>query len=495
MSAPAVRPSLAKKPALPDAETSETRFWRQLKAPLLIKENNSVNHIHFSPANPHDLAFTSSTKIQILDSKTHQVQKTIAKFKDNVYSGEFRFDGRLIGAGDATGLIQCFDTNTKAVLVTLKPTSHPVHVVKFHPTSKSTMLSASDDRVVRLWDLTASDPVMEIKQGHEDYIRTAAFVGSSNLIASGCYDGKVRLFDSRSPEIVAEFDQKDPVESVLPLNDNVLASSGGPNVKIWDLAAGKQRNTLGNFQKTVTCLVSAGEKGLLAGSLDGHVKVFDSNDPAFPVKFGWKYGGPVISTAISPDLRQLATGLTTGLLSVRTRKTEPKTPAKQKQAKTLNKTHITRGAEYKGELESQVIKIAQKPLIASKIKLFERHIKAFKWSEALDCAFKPGVAIEQTLTILEELRFRGKIEASLQNRDEFQLTPLLKWCVKHISNARLVDIISDYIGCLVSLHSTSIESSPALTSLVDNLQSKISIQVDRAREAQSLEGMIELLMA
>jgi len=495
MSAPSARLQAAKKPVLPDADTAETRFWKQLKAPLLIKENNAVNHIHFNPVSPHDLAFTSSTRIQILSAKTLQVQKTIAKFKDTVYSGEFRPDGKLLVAGDATGLIQCFDASSRAVLVTLKPTSHAVHVTKFHPTSLSTMLSASDDRVVRLWDLTSSDPLLEIANQHNDYIRTATFMGNRNLIVTGCYDGTVRLFDPRSPDLVAQYDQRDPVECVLPLNDTTLASSGGPGVKIWDMTAGKKVKQLGNFQKTVTCLGHAGDRGMLAGSLDGHVKVFDSNDPNFPVKFGWKYGGPVLSTGMSPDTRQLATGLTTGLLSVRTRKTEPrKAPAAPKQ-RTETMARIMRGAEYNGELESQTIRIAHKPPQAARLKQFEKHIKAFRWSDALDSAFKPGIAFDQTLMVLEEIRARGKIGVSLSNRDEGELEPLLMWCNKNISNPRLVDIAADWVGVLLELHASLIESSPVLSALVESLSTKVRSQVDRARDAQTLEGMLELLMA
>lgn len=495
MSAPLSRFQVAKKPVLPDADTNDTRYWKQLRAPLLIKESNAVNHVHFNPVNPHDLVFTSSSRIQILSAKTQQVQKTITKFKDTVYSGEFRPDGKLLVAGDATGLIQCFDANTKAVLVTLKPTPHAVHVTKFHPSSMATLLSASDDRVVRMWDLTSSTPVVEFKDQHEDYIRSAGFMSNRNLVVSGCYDGYVRVFDSRSNSLVAKYHQRDPVESVLPLSDSALASSGGSSVKIWDLTAGKCIKQLSNFQKTVTCLSHAGDRGILAGSLDGHVKLFDSRDAAFPVKFGWKFGGPVLSTALSPDMRQLATGLTTGLLSVRTRRKESKRPASIPKERTETMARVMRGSQYKGELETQTLKIAHKPQQATRLKVYERHIKAFRWSDALDAAFKQGVAIDQTLMVLEELRARGKIAVSLSNRDESDLEPLLRWCVKHIGNPRLVNVSADWIAVLLELHASKLESSPVLSSLIASLIAKVKSQTDRAREAQAIKGMLELLMA
>jgi U3 small nucleolar RNA-associated protein 15 len=54
---------------------------------------------------------------------------------------------------------------------------------------------------------------------------------------------------------------------------------------------------------------------MLAGSLDGHVKVFELND--FKVTSASKYPAPVLSMGISPDCSLLAVGMADGTLSVR----------------------------------------------------------------------------------------------------------------------------------------------------------------------------------
>ena len=198
MSAPFQRIQQNKSVSLPGNFTPEQRYWRGFKNPILVKENNAINHIHFNPQSPHDFAVTSSTRVQIFSAKTRQVVRTIARFTDTVYSGEFRSDGKLVVAGDATGLIQVFDANSRSILVKLQPTQHPTHVTKFHPSSLTTLLSASDDKVARLWDITSPNPIASFDD-HTDYIRTGCFIPSSNLIATGSYDSVVRLYDSRAP--------------------------------------------------------------------------------------------------------------------------------------------------------------------------------------------------------------------------------------------------------------------------------------------------------
>lgn len=487
--------------------TKTTRFLKELKAPLLVQETSAVSHVHFNLASPHDLAFTSSTRVQILDAETQQVRKTFARFKNTVYSGEFRFDGKLLAAGDGGGLVQCFDTTTKAVLVTLQASKRAVRCTKFHPTSKSTLLTAGDDQSLRLWELSSPDPIVEYNDMHGDYIRAAAFLGT-NLMATGCYDGIVRLFDPRVSKSVMQFDLEQPVESVTNLNydqnanyssisnesngfGSMLAAAAGNKVKIFDIVSKRMISSLGNFQKTVTC-VTAVPSGLLASSLDGHVKLFSPENLKFETVFGWKYGGPVLSAAMSPDQRQLAAGLTTGLLSVRTRK-KKKENLQEKKERTLNQQNILRGSEYHGEHEQQVLRVMQKPRI--KPKLCEKLVKSFRWSDALDAALRPGVSVEQTQAVLEDLRARGKIQVSLYDRDVSGLEPVLKWCIKQLSDPRHVDVASDWIVALVDMHQETVEESPALASLVGHLTKVLKEQVENAEEAQLLEGMIELLIA
>lgn len=91
-------------------------FLLEHQSPIAIKEYAEVSSINFSQVAPYEFAVTSSTRVQIYSSKTHQPKKTISRFKDTAYSGTFRHDGKLVIAGDATGLVQIFDVNSRAIL-------------------------------------------------------------------------------------------------------------------------------------------------------------------------------------------------------------------------------------------------------------------------------------------------------------------------------------------------------------------------------------------
>ncbi|KAK9235441.1 WD40-repeat-containing domain protein [Lipomyces kononenkoae] len=499
MSAPLERIQHVRTSVLPSQTTPEQRFWRAYKTPLLVKEHGAITHINFCPSGTHDFAVTSGARVQIFSARTRQVIRTIARFKDTAYSGEFRPDGKLLVAGDATGLIQVFDTKSRSILLTLNPTNQATHVTAFHPKTLTTMLSGSDDQSLRLWDITSSEPT-SVFRSHTDYIRAASFLSAaSDNVVTGCYDGIIRVFDPRTPDQpTLSLSHGAPVEATLPLTGTTVLSAGGPSVKVWDLVAGKLVKDLGNFQKTVTSLhiggtsgSSSGANAVLAGGLDGHVKVFDTK--TWEVNFGWKFGDAVLATATSPDQKHFVTGLTSGVLSIRTRKTEPRVKQGVKQTKSGNFARMIRGADYKGENEHQILIDNDRRSRRKKIRLFERHLNAFRWREALDAAFAPGMAPELVITVLDELKRRGKVRISLAGRDEGQLEPLVKWAVRNIDDFRNVEVVADWIACVADMYAAVIEKSPVLEALVSELRQKLIRQIEIARDARRLEGMLEML--
>ena len=84
----------------------ESRYWRQFKYPVFLKEYAPITSLHFSPTRPHRYAVTAATKVQIYAPRTQKITKTISRFKDVARSGCIREDGKLLVAGDDSGLIQ-----------------------------------------------------------------------------------------------------------------------------------------------------------------------------------------------------------------------------------------------------------------------------------------------------------------------------------------------------------------------------------------------------
>lgn len=464
MATPVTRIQPTKLPTLPASTTPEQRYWLSFKSPLLIHEYASISSIHFSPLAPHDFAITTSTLVKLFSSKTRSVSKTISRFKDVAYSGHIRSDGKIVVAGDATGLIQVFNLASRAILKTWNEHKQPVQVTKFSPSSLTTLLSASDDTTVRLWDLPSGSSTNTFL-GHTDYVRNAAFLPSSStpLVVSGSYDGTVRLWDPRqSSGSVMTLSHPSAIDALLPMpGATTILAGSGPVVQVWDIVAAKPLTVLQNHQKTVTSIAisssSAGRRVLTAG-LDGHIKIYDPT--SWKVVHGIKYPAPVLSVGVSQDEKHLAVGMVGGLLSIRTRSSgkdkvkatdqdkifdmiaagiDPITGKGGKEKSSALKRKL-KGLDYKGEGADIIIEADGK---GKKERRWEKLLRRGKYGDALDLVLSVDTPPLTTFTLFNELRYRNATRNALANRDETSLQPVLKWLVKYITDPRYVEIIVD----------------------------------------------------
>lgn len=282
----------------------ESRYWRQFKRPVFIKEYAPVTAVHFASAKPHRYAVTAATRVQIYAPRTQKVVKTISRFKDVARSAHLRHDGKLLVAGDDTGLVQVFDVHSRAILRTFDSHKQPVHVTKFSPLIPTHVLSCSDDTTVKLWDIPSQSDIVTFA-AHTDYVRSGQVSPSNpHLVLTGSYDATMRLFDSRTGQcellMGATSPGASPVEQVLMLPSGTVAlSAAGPILRMWDLnAGGRCIRALSNHQKTITSLAfDPNVARLLTGSLDQMVKVYDIS--SYKVVHTMRYPAPVLSLAIS----------------------------------------------------------------------------------------------------------------------------------------------------------------------------------------------------
>ncbi len=533
MAAPISKLQQVKLPSGPSPITPEQQYWKSFRSQHIVPSPTSypVTHISFPtppdnpllPANNDYFIVTTGTRVQIFSIRSRKLIKTITRFTDIAHSGEIRRDGRVMVAGDDTGKIQVFDVNSRAILKTWEEHKQPVWTTKFSPADSTTLMSASDDRTVRLWDLPSQASTTTFL-GHSDYVRCGSFMPGmmSKMILSGSYDETVRLWDPRVPTRAAMiFKHAAPVEAVLPMpsGTTVLASADN-QISVLDLVAGKPITLLKNHQKTVTslCLASNNTR-LVSGGLDGHVKVFET--ASWNVVAGSKYPSPVlavnvISAGPNREDKHLVVGMQSGILSIRTRlsgqqKIKERERAKEMQALMEGKLEDydrknskkrprgiekkLRGMDFVGEGADVIIKGNDRGKQKKEAR-WERELRQGKYQEALDYVLNQEQGHSITvLTLLTALRHRSAMRAAFQGRDENTVQPILKWVSKHITDPRYVGICVDSALLLIDLYSEHVGGSAELEECFKTLHKRVRNEVERAQEACQTSGMLEILMA
>lgn len=510
----------------PTPLTAEQRYWHSFKNPLIIPSptNFPITHISSPGGAVDSFIVTTGTRVQIFSTRTRKLQKTISRFSDIARSGEIRRDGRVLVAGDDGGAMQVFDVGSRAILRTWKVHKQPVWTTRWSPTDLTGLLSASDDKTVRLWDLTEGEPTSTFV-GHNDYVRAAEYMPGTmaNMVVSGSYDATVKLWDPRvgRNSAVMTFKHAKPVEDVLsmPSGTTVLAAAG-ESVSVLDLVAARPQHMISNHQKTVTSLSLASEgRRLVTGGLEGHVKVFETT--------GWnvvctrKYQSPVLSVNVIPHSgenasdRHLAVGMQSGVLSLSTRLSGlevAKEKEREKEMTALLAGSIEQHDNAKNKKRKRIeaserldligegadVLIANEPRVhKKKEKGWQSDLRHARYGKALDAVLDKSqgtISHINVLTLLTALRHRDAVRSALENRDEESVQPILKWVTAHIVDPRYVSVCVEVGLHLLDLYSEYVGGSVELADGFMRLSKSVRGEAERAKRATLTEGMLQSLM-
>ncbi|OSD04245.1 WD40 repeat-like protein [Trametes coccinea BRFM310] len=518
------QPVVVRKHARPAStkHNAESRYWRQYRHPVFIKEYAPVTSVHFSPAKPHRYAVTAATRVQIYAPRTQKVTKTISRFKDVARSGCIRGDGKLVVAGDDSGLVQVFDINSRAILRTLDSHKQPVHVTKFSALDQTQVLSCSDDTTVKLWDVPSQAAITTFLD-HTDYVRTGQ-VASHNphLILTGSYDATVRLFDSRTgecemlmgdPSGEAGARNTAPVEQVLMFPSGTVAlSSAGPILRVWDLVAGGRCvRAMSNHQKTITSLAfNSDASRVLTGGLDQMVKVYDVS--TYRVVHTMRYPAPILCMAISPDETHIAAGMSDGTLSVRRRQPKASEPAAQDLFSVaslrtgafesflggalpeIGRGHVKEKKKSKPIGDVDELKVESKR--KKRLREYDRLLKNFKYSAALDSVLRKNVPPTTTFSLIQELIHRDGLRTALAGRDDVLLEPVLRLLLKHVTDPRFGEMVCDVANVVIAeMYTPVLGQSPLIDTLFVRLRKKVAAEIRFQKELVKAKGALDMLLA
>ncbi|KAI8792920.1 U3 small nucleolar RNA-associated protein 15 [Biomphalaria glabrata] len=476
--------------------TPDGAYWKNLETPVTVKEYGAITDIDFCQVQPYNFAVTNSMRVQIYDAENSQLHSTISRFKDVVYSGTYRSDGKLLVAGTEDKYIKIFNPGTRSLLRTFQGHTGAVRVTKFLQ-DQFRIVSGSDDQTVRVWDIPTEKEV-HIYREHQDYIRCGLTSRSSqDLFLTGSYDHTVKLWDARADQSVLSVNHGLPVESVLMFpNGGIFFSAGGNVIKVWDaLAGGKLLATLTNHHKTVTslCFCSNFER-FMSASLDKHVKVYDV--ATYQVVHTMNYPGPILSHAVSPDDQVLVVGMADKMLSIQRRKTESvdhavKFQKSQRKRKLRGYAHLAKS--FTPSPADSVVALKKREILAP----YDKHLKHFNHTKALDSALEMVVRKnhpEVTVSVMQELIRRQHIKTALAGRDDSFLRTVLQFIHKNLSNPMFMGTLLDIFNLVLDMYGISeLMNSGPLESLLVKIKALINNEVKLMTSVEEILGSLDLL--
>lgn len=433
---------------------------------------------------------TCSVRVQIYNAMTRLVVKNLSKFQQQAYGGNFRKDGRLLVAGDEENLIRLFDVSSKNILRLFKGHTAPVHRVFFTNGSDTSLVSFSDDKTCRMWDIPTEKAICTFTD-HTDYVRAGCVSTiSPNIFLSGGYDHVVRMYDSRAAECVMEMKHESPVESMLMLpSGGTFISAGGTEIKVWDaLAGGKLVISMTHHHKTVTSVrLASNGRRLVSGSLDKHVKVFDI--ATYQSVFNVDLPGPVLAVGVGAEDKLLAAGMVDGSISVQRR---PEDTEADEAAITQRRKRFAL-VEDMAAVDQVVIQEKREHE-----KRYDKYFRKFEYSKALDHVLRAYYTVKRpstTVAVIRELIKRKGLERALAGRNHGSLTRFIRFIKLNMGDYRYSAVLTDAAHILLDVYEDQFgtfgfDLNQAFIQLAERLESELKISA----HFMELKGAMDMLL-
>lgn len=273
----------------------DIHLWQVADSKLLMSfrvEEGWVWSVAFSP-NGRWLASANRT-VHLWDIQTGACIRTFDGYSDRVFTVAFSPDGQLLATGSEDHLVRVWNVRTGELLHTLQGHTDEVRSIAFSPTGRRArtamadwlLASGSYDGTVRLWNATQGT-CLTVLEAHTDWIWSIAISPDGQTLASGSQDATVTLWQIETGKCIQTLSHPHPVRTVsFSPNGRTLASGSGigsianadnHTIRLWNYLTGDCLKVLFGHTSWISTVAFSPDQGILAsGSEDQSVRLWDS---------------------------------------------------------------------------------------------------------------------------------------------------------------------------------------------------------------------------
>ncbi len=281
---------------------------------VLGGHTDRVTNVLFSPNGKRVVTASSDATLRLWDAQTGELIGVLRGHGDAFNCvPAFTPDGSRLVSGSTDGTVRIWDISLVERNGLLRGHTSYVYDVSFSPNGEQ-VASAAWDGTARLWDATTGRPTGLPLKHETGIVNSVAYSRDGRRLATGERYRGVRLWDVASQKTTRDsgFDPADLGEggrvSLNPSETLLAAGCIDGTVRLWDVASGREVARLKGHDKYATDVAFHPDGSLLATTgRDGTVRLWDVATRA-PVADLRGHTGEVWRVAFSADGKLLASG-------------------------------------------------------------------------------------------------------------------------------------------------------------------------------------------
>jgi mono/diheme cytochrome c family protein len=211
----------------------------------LVETLDVVFAVAFSPDSKRVAAAGADRTIRVFEVETGKMLAQIEDHADWVLGIAFSPDGKRLASASRDKTAKVFDLEKKESLVTFPAHVQPVYTVSFIPDGKGVATGGEDNRV-RIWSPdTEGKPIREIGGFGGAVFKLCYSPNGQNLLAAGA-DKVVAVFDAKGAQLRKLQGHTDWIYAlaISPDSKTVASGSWDGEVRLWNIADGKPIRTI-----------------------------------------------------------------------------------------------------------------------------------------------------------------------------------------------------------------------------------------------------------
>jgi WD40 repeat protein len=242
--------------------------------------------------------------------------KSLIGHSESIRAIAFSRDGKYLVSGSNDRTVRLWDITTGQLIRLFKGHKERVKCLKVSE-DDNLIISASADSILKIWERETGNCIRTIKtsQNPQTILNAIALDSNQHTIATGSTSaqGTVKLWNWQTGEIIdAVRAASSGIRSLIISQDGkiLISGSAGGTIKIWHLDRGLERpkNDLNNAHMSDILTLAIRDRILISGGEDRTIKLWnlDTAEKQQPIQILEGHGGSIWCVEISPDGTKIA---------------------------------------------------------------------------------------------------------------------------------------------------------------------------------------------